>query len=138
MTRGEAGFHATVASIRNDLHIADACGSVGTVVHFGHLKSDQPLEGYQNLIHCLDTVLEDWNGQAKILLENQAGDHGPMGTTMEEMIQIRKLSQYPEHIAFVLTHVMLLLQGCGTAIVNRICFKRQTAWVLGCTCCCAF
>jgi deoxyribonuclease-4 len=100
MTRGEAGFHATVASIRNDLHIADVCGSVGTVVHFGHLKSDQPLEGYQNLIHCLDTVLEDWNGQAKILLENQAGDHGPMGTTMEEMIQIRKLSQYPEHIAF--------------------------------------
>ncbi|WP_405152842.1 deoxyribonuclease IV [Paenibacillus sp. FSL K6-0108] len=99
-TRGEAGFHATIASIQNDLLIADACGSVGTVVHFGHLKSNEPLEGYQNLISCLDTALADWDGQAKVLLENQAGDHGSMGTTMEELIQIRKLSRYPEHIAF--------------------------------------
>ncbi|WP_442032762.1 deoxyribonuclease IV [Paenibacillus sp. 2KB_22] len=100
MTRGEAGFHAAIASIRNDLEISNACGSVGTVVHFGHIKTDDPLEGYQNLIHCLDTALENWSGHSKVLLENQAGDHGPMGTTMEEMIQIRKLSRYPEHIAF--------------------------------------
>ncbi|QKS55482.1 deoxyribonuclease IV [Paenibacillus barcinonensis] len=100
MTRGEAGFHAIVNSIRNDLEISDACGSVGTVVHFGHLQASDPLEGYRNVIHCLDTVLEKWQGEAKILLENQAGDHGPMGTTMEELIQIRKLSRYPEHIAF--------------------------------------
>ncbi|MCP1133430.1 deoxyribonuclease IV [Paenibacillus polysaccharolyticus] len=100
MTRGEAGFHAIVSSIRNDLEISNACGSVGTVVHFGHIQTKDPLEGYRNLIHCLDTALEGWQGESKILLENQAGDHGPMGTTMEEMIQIRKLSRFPEHIAF--------------------------------------
>ncbi|WP_128101732.1 deoxyribonuclease IV [Paenibacillus sp. DCT19] len=100
MIRGEAAFHAIISSIRNDLQIAEACGSVGTVVHFGHMKSTNPLEGYQNLIQCLDTVLQSWEGQAKILLENQAGDHGSMGTTMEELVQIRKLSQFPEHIAF--------------------------------------
>lgn len=100
MSRGEAGYHAVIASIRNDLEIADACGSVGTVVHFGHLKSDDPLVGYQHIIQTLDMVLEQWDGKAKVLLENQAGDHGPMGTTMEEMVQIRKLCSYPEHIAF--------------------------------------
>ncbi|WP_342551455.1 deoxyribonuclease IV [Paenibacillus sp. FSL R7-0652] len=100
MTRGEAGFHAVVNSIRNDLEISDACGSVGTVVHFGHLQAKDPLEGYHNVIQCLDAALEGWQGKSKILLENQAGDHGPMGTTMEEMIQIRKLSRYPECIAF--------------------------------------
>ncbi|MFB5675694.1 deoxyribonuclease IV [Paenibacillus terreus] len=100
--RGEEAYALMVASLLNDLAIAEACGSVGIVVHFGHLRSSDPLEGYKNIIGCLDDVLGRWAGTAKILLENQAGDHGPMGTTLEEMVQVRSLSKFPERIGFCL------------------------------------
>ncbi|MFB5758877.1 deoxyribonuclease IV [Paenibacillus medicaginis] len=101
-SRGEAAYALMVASLLNDLEIAEACGSVGIVVHFGHLRSSDPLEGYKNIIGCLDAVLGRWTGKAKILLENQAGDHGSMGTTLEEMVQIRSLSKFPARIGFCL------------------------------------
>ncbi|MDP4098624.1 deoxyribonuclease IV [Paenibacillus sp. P96] len=101
-SRGEEGYELMVASLLNDLAIAEACGSVGIVVHFGHLRSNDPLEGYKNMISCLDAVLSRWTGNAKILIENQAGDHGPMGTTLEEMVQIRSLSRHGERIGFCL------------------------------------
>lgn len=88
--------------MRNDLDIAEACGSKGIVVHFGHTHASDPLDGYRNIIGCFDDVLEGWQGNAKILIENQAGDHGPMGTTLEEMVQIRQLCQYPDSIGFCL------------------------------------
>lgn len=95
-------YTLTVASLRNDLDIAEACGSQGIVIHFGHMHSSDPLEGYRNIIGCLDDVLEGWKGTAKILIENQAGDHGPMGTTLEEMVQIRQLCKYSDRIGFCL------------------------------------
>lgn len=93
---------ATVRSLRNDLEIADACGSVGVVVHFGKYKGQDTLQGYKNIIQCLHEVLSDWDGQAKLLIENQAGEGSLMGTTLEELVQIRKLSEYRNHIGFCL------------------------------------
>lgn len=91
---------ATVRSLRNDLAIADACGSVGVVVHFGKYKGTDPLQGYKNIIQCLHEVLSDWQGNAKLLIENQAGEGSGMGTTLEELVQIRNLSAFREHIGF--------------------------------------
>ena len=56
---GEAFYQLTVDSLKNDLMIAEACGSLGIVVHFGHLKSQDILEGYQNIIRMND-VLSSW------------------------------------------------------------------------------
>ncbi|MDF2963638.1 MAG: putative endonuclease, partial [Paenibacillus sp.] len=91
---------ATVLSLRNDLEIAEACGSVGVVVHFGKYKGGDTLQGYKNIIQCLHEVLSDWQGQAKLLIENQAGEGTLMGTTLEELIQIRNLSDCRDHIGF--------------------------------------
>ncbi|PZE21822.1 deoxyribonuclease IV [Paenibacillus xerothermodurans] len=91
---------ANIRSLRNDLEIADACGSVGVVVHFGKYKGRDPLQGYKNIIQCLHGVLVDWEGQAKLLIENQAGEGMSMGTTLEELMQIRNLSEFRNHIAF--------------------------------------
>jgi deoxyribonuclease-4 len=91
---------ATAASLRNDLEIANACGSVGVVVHFGKYKGGDPLQGYKNIIQCLHEVLSDWQGRSKLLIENQAGEGTGMGTTLEELMQIRNLSDYREHIGF--------------------------------------
>jgi deoxyribonuclease-4 len=91
---------ATVRSLRNDMQIAEACGSVGVVVHFGKYKGTDTLQGYKNIIQCLHEVLSGWQGQAKLLIENQAGDGTNMGTTLEELVQIRNLSDCREHIGF--------------------------------------
>jgi deoxyribonuclease-4 len=90
----------TVTSLRNDLDIADACGSVGIVVHFGKYKGADPLQGYKNIIQCLNEVLTGYKGSALMLIENQAGEGSAMGTTLEELVQIRSLCAYPELIGF--------------------------------------
>lgn len=92
-----------IDSLLNDLEISEACGSIGVVVHFGkpvpHLSL---LESYQLMIMLLNEVLCQWEGKAKILLENNAGLPGAMGTTFEELVQVRNLSEYPEKIGFCL------------------------------------
>lgn len=95
-------FQRIVLSLRNDMEIAEACGSIGIVVHFGTFKAGKPLQGYQNIIQCINEVLAGWNGTSKLLIENQAGNHGDMGMTLEEMISIKKLCSSPEHIGFCL------------------------------------
>jgi len=100
--KGDGLFQRVVESLRNDLEIAEACGSIGIVVHFGTNKAGNPLQSYQNIIQCINKVLANWQGQAKLLIENQAGDHGDMGMTLEEMVQIRKLCDSPQQIGFCL------------------------------------
>ncbi|MFD2211999.1 deoxyribonuclease IV [Virgibacillus halophilus] len=92
-----------IASLLNDLAITDACGSIGIVVHFGKETSrGNPLASYQLMIDVLNEVLEEWDGNAKILLENRAGLPGTIGTTLEELVQVRKLCDFPEKIGFCL------------------------------------
>ena len=75
-----------VQSLLNDLIIAEACGSIGVVVHFGyHHTTVDRLQGYKYMIRCLNHVLAQWDGKAQLLIENEAGGHGPMGTRIEEL-----------------------------------------------------
>jgi deoxyribonuclease IV len=91
----------TIQSLLNDLKIANACGSIGVVVHFGsHINTSDPLAGYQLMIEMLNAVLEKWDEQCLILLENVAGTFGTMGTTLEELVQVRSLCRYPEKVGF--------------------------------------
>lgn len=99
-SRGLELYNLTVSSLQNDLEIAEACGSLGIVVHFGHYKGIDPLQGYKNIIECLNDVLSSWEGNTKLLIENQAGHGGTMGITLEEMVHIRGLSRYPHKIGF--------------------------------------
>jgi deoxyribonuclease-4 len=95
-------YQATVESLRNDLEIAEACGSAGVVVHFGKSNAADPLQVYQNIIQCVNGVLADWHGEAKLLIENQAGEGSSLGSTLEELAGIRRLADYPERIGFCL------------------------------------
>lgn len=102
---------ATVASLRNDLEIAEACGSLGIVVHFGKSKETDPLQGYKNIIQCINDTLSGWSGKALFLLENQAGEGSAMGTTLEELVQVRKLADEPDKIGFCLDTCHLFASG---------------------------
>ncbi|NEU32060.1 deoxyribonuclease IV [bacterium LRH843] len=90
-----------VRSLLNDLTISETCGSIGVVVHFGkQMNKSNPLASYHLMIDILNEILQEWEGEAKILLENNASSPGTMGTTLEEHVQIRNLCDYPEKIGF--------------------------------------
>ncbi|RKP56921.1 deoxyribonuclease IV [Cohnella endophytica] len=109
-TEGEEAARMAACTL-NDLEIAEACGSIGVVVHFGRYKGADPLRGYRNMIRWINDVASRWDGRALILLENQAGDHGPMGTTPEELVQIRTLVECPEKVGFCLDSCHLYASG---------------------------
>ncbi|WP_059170536.1 deoxyribonuclease IV [Bacillus sp. FJAT-27445] len=92
-----------IASILNDLTIADACGSAGIVVHFGSRVSEEdPLASYHLMLEMLNAILENWNGGCLLLLENNAGKLAALGTELEELVQVRNLCGYPAKIGFCL------------------------------------
>jgi deoxyribonuclease-4 len=97
-------YTATVKSVQNDLQIAEACGSIGVVVHFGQYKGDSadPLHGYRVMIRMINEILDGWKGEALLLLENNAGQGGRMGTTLEELTQVRSLLASPAQVGFCL------------------------------------
>ncbi|WP_167388057.1 deoxyribonuclease IV [Paenibacillus ferrarius] len=98
----EAERELMVNLLKNALDITDACGSVGLVVHFGKYVGKDPLQGYKNIIQCLNSATQGYEGSSLILLENQAGEGAQLGLTMEEMVQIRKLCESPGKIGFCL------------------------------------
>src|SRR5699024_8108399 len=101
--KGERMKQRLIDSLVNDLEIADACGSIGVVVHFGKkFSNNDPLISYQVMIDMLDEVLSNWEGNAKILLENNAGKPGTIGTTLEELVQVRNLCEQADKIGFCL------------------------------------
>lgn len=97
-------YRITVDSVRNDLEIADACGSIGVVVHFGQYKGSvpDPLHGYLRMIGMLNEILSGWEGEALLLIENNAGQGNRMGTTLEELTQVRSLLDTPHKVGFCL------------------------------------
>jgi deoxyribonuclease-4 len=95
-------FEETKASLLNDLEISEACGSIGVIVHFGTYKGSDPLEGYKRMIHMLNEVLNAWDQDCLLLIENNAGTKGGMGTTFEELIKIRSLVDQTEKVGFCL------------------------------------
>lgn len=108
-------FTAHAMSLLNDLVIADACGAVGVVVHFGVIKHSDKLQGYRDIITMLNVVTDSWHGNALILLENQAGLHGGLGVTLDECVQIRKLCHKPDQIGFCLDTCHAYVSGMWNA-----------------------
>lgn len=100
-TEDEQLRQLTIQSIQNDLDICDACGAIGLVVHIGKVKGDV-IRTYQRIIGTLNEILIYWQGKAFILLENEAGEGGGMATTLEEITQIRRLTDVPGKIGFCL------------------------------------
>ena len=105
----------TIHSLLNDLEIANACGSIGVVVHYGsQISETDPLASYHLMLAMLNGVLIQWDGDCLILLENNAGTKGALGTTFEELVQIRSLCDYPEKIGFCLDTCHAFASGLWT------------------------
>ncbi|SFC69093.1 Endonuclease IV [Bacillus sp. OV322] len=128
LTPAEKKQERLISSLLNDLEIADSCGSIGAVVHFGNqTSSTDPLSAYQLIIETLNRILAQWKGKCKLLLENNAGPPGSFGTTLEEMVQVRNLSSFPDKIGFCLDTCHAFASGIWNGENTRTFLDRGTA-----------
>ncbi|MCK9911851.1 hypothetical protein MXD81_22035, partial [Microbacteriaceae bacterium K1510] len=70
---------ATIRSIIEDLTIAEAYGARGAVVHCGKHVGEGEEYGTKRMIETLDLILDNYDGPAKLLLENTAGQGSELG-----------------------------------------------------------
>lgn len=91
---------ATIRSILEDLHIAEAYGAIGAVVHCGKHVGEGIEYGTKRMIETLDLILEQYNGPVKLLLENTAGQGSELGLTVQDLMTIRGGTKFPEKIGF--------------------------------------
>lgn len=115
ITPTEEKRELTVQSVLNDLEIANECGSIGVVVHFGkQISTADPLKSYHLMIEMLNEILSQWEGDALLLLENNAGPPGSIGTTLQELTHVRNLCEFPEKIGFCLDTCHAFASGLWT------------------------
>ncbi|MBO8171174.1 MAG: deoxyribonuclease IV [Bacillaceae bacterium] len=90
----------TIRSIKEDLSIAESYQAVGAVVHCGKHVGEGEDYGIERMIETLDLILEDYEGETRLLLENTAGQGSELGLEIETLVSIRKATKCPEKIGF--------------------------------------
>ncbi|WP_255668334.1 deoxyribonuclease IV [Brevibacillus daliensis] len=90
----------TIRSIVEDLHIAEAYGAIGAVVHCGKHVGEGEEYGTKRMVETLDLILEQYDGPVKLLLENTAGQGTELGLTIKSLMEIRNATKFPEKIGF--------------------------------------
>lgn len=91
---------ATIRSILEDLHIAEAYGAAGAVVHCGKHVGEGEEYGTRRMIETLDIILAQYDGPVKLLLENTAGQGSELGLTLKSLMEIREACTHKEKIGF--------------------------------------
>jgi deoxyribonuclease-4 len=91
---------ATIRSILEDLHISEAYGAVGAVVHCGKHVGEGEEYGIRRMVETLDLILEQYDGPVKLLLENTAGQGSELGLTIASLMEIRGATKHAEKIGF--------------------------------------
>ncbi|OEF99292.1 endonuclease IV [Vulcanibacillus modesticaldus] len=90
----------TIRSLIEDLHIAEAYGAYGAVVHCGKHVGEGEEAGIEKMVDTLNLILEQYSGPVQLLLENTAGQGTELGTDLQTLVDIRKRTKYPEKIGF--------------------------------------
>ncbi|WP_245552920.1 deoxyribonuclease IV [Brevibacillus massiliensis] len=90
----------TIRSIVEDLHIAEAYGAIGAVVHCGKHVGEGEEYGTNRMIETLDLILDQYEGPVKLLLENTAGQGSELGLSIDDLMKIRGASKHPDKIGF--------------------------------------
>lgn len=78
----------SIASIVNDLEIADAYGTDYLVVHCGKHVGEGEERGKALMADSINRVLEQFSGDTILLMENTAGQGSELGRTIEEILDI--------------------------------------------------
>lgn len=81
-------WEISIASIVNDLEIADAYGTDYLVVHCGKHVGQGPERGKQLMVDAINRVLDEFDGKTMFLMENTAGQGSELGQSIEEILSI--------------------------------------------------
>ena len=90
----------TIASIVNDLEIADAYGSSGLVIHCGKHVGQGERSGLELMIEAIDEIMQRYEGPTRILLENTAGQGSELGRTVDELLTIHERLSFSNRVGF--------------------------------------
>ncbi|MBA4601197.1 deoxyribonuclease IV [Thermoactinomyces mirandus] len=90
----------TIRSIKEDLAIADAYGAAGAVVHCGKHVGEGEEYGRRRMVETLNLILDEYEGNTKLLLENTAGQGSELGLSIRELVEIREAVNKPEKVGF--------------------------------------
>lgn len=93
-------WRATIRSIKEDLTIADAYGAVGAVVHCGKHVGEGEEYGKARMVETLNKILEEYDGDTLLLLENTAGQGTELGLEIKDLVEVRSRTKHPEKIGF--------------------------------------
>jgi deoxyribonuclease-4 len=90
----------TVASIVNDLEIADAYRSPGLVIHCGKHVGQGEQRGLELMVDALDEIMQRYEGSTRILLENTAGQGSELGRTIDDLLEIHDRLASSDRVGF--------------------------------------
>lgn len=88
----------SIASIVNDLEIADAYNTPYLVVHCGKHVGEGIETGKRLMVEAIDEVMRRFEGRTMLLMENTAGQGTELGQTFEELAEIHAALEQPERV----------------------------------------
>jgi deoxyribonuclease-4 len=90
----------SIASIANDLEIAEAYGTPYLVVHCGKHVGEGTERGLLLMKEIVDEVLTRYTGSVQLLLENTAGQGSELGRTTDELLSIHESIDARDRVGF--------------------------------------
>ncbi len=99
--------HASITVLKEELSRASMLGAKYLMTHLGSYASMGRKKGLNQLVEGLDTVLKDYKGKTKFLIEISAGAGKIIGSTFEEIAEIifhKKLKKYDIGVCFDTQH----------------------------------
>lgn len=95
-------WELTCELVRTDLESSSAYGAAAVVVHSGKHVGQGLEAGLRRMAMAIDRVLDGYEADARLLIENTAGQGTELGSTLEEMAILLELIQEPDRLGFCL------------------------------------
>ncbi|MFH0854211.1 MAG: deoxyribonuclease IV [bacterium] len=92
-------YYGSVNSIKKELEIADLIDAKAIVAHLGSAKDLSEKEAIKKVIKGVDFVLENYEGNAKLLIEISAGAGKVIGSSFDEIAEIIDGARKNKYIA---------------------------------------
>lgn len=100
-------YHGSIKVIREELERGDQLGCMAVMTHLGSMKDTGTEAGLKKVVAGLAEIMNGYNGQTRLLIENSAGAGSIIGDSFEEIkliIEAEELGKYPIGVCFDTCH----------------------------------
>ena len=87
-------YYGSISAIKTELERASALGAKYVMTHLGSARELGEKESFKKTVEGLEKILDDYKGEAKLLIENSAGAGKIIGADFEQIGEI--LSSTPD------------------------------------------